>query len=66
MRSTVPQQSHARSHLIRVAGRGLGGGGLGLGGNDPLLVKSLEERPDNSTIGNLSTLKMGGSVPVRK
>lgn len=46
----------ARSHLISVASR-LGGGGLGLGDNDSLLVDGLEERPDDGTIGDLSTLK---------
>ena len=52
----MPQEP-ARSRLISVASGGLGGGGLGLGGNDPLLVKSLEERLDDGTISDLSALK---------
>jgi len=59
-RSHKPRQpclnNLARSHLLRVAG-GLGGGGLGLGGNNSLLVKTLEERPDDGTISDLSTLE---------
>ena len=51
----VPTESHSLS-LLGVA-RGLGGGSLGGGGNDPLLIKSLEERLDNGPIGDLSTLK---------
>ena len=55
---TLPCLSnHARSHLLGVAGGGLGGGSLGLGGDDPLLVKSLEEGFDNGTISDLSTLQ---------
>lgn len=41
---------------LRVAG-GLGGSSLGLGGDDPLLVKSLEQRLDDGTMSDLSTLK---------
>jgi len=53
--STVPQQTtHARSPSLSVAG-GLRGGGLGGGGNDPFLIKSLEERLDDGTISDLST-----------
>jgi len=43
------------SRLVSVAS-GLGGGSLGVGNDDPLLVNSLEERLDNGTISDLSTL----------
>ena len=52
------------SHLLRVAGR-LGGGGLWLGDDDPLLVNRLEERLDNGTVSDLSTLKKDISVITR-
>ena len=48
-------RNHIRSYSLGVAG-GLGGRGLGGGGDDPLLVKGLEERLDDSTISDLSTL----------
>jgi len=41
--------------LLGVAGGGLGGGGLGVGSDNPLLVKTLEERLHNGTISDLST-----------
>ena len=57
-RQKVPPRpiGHAGSHLISVVG-GVSAGGLGLGDNDALLVDGLEERPDDGTIGDLSTLK---------
>jgi len=45
-----------------VAG-GLSVGGLGLGDNDALLVDGLEERPDDGTIGDLSTSESGKLEP---
>jgi len=58
--STVPHSTnHIRSPSLGVAGW-LGGGGLGGGGNNPLLIKSLEERLDDGTISDLSTLKEKG------
>ena len=50
-----------RPHLLSVAGSGLRGGGLGSGGNNPLLVKRLEERLDDGPVSDLSTLKRGQS-----
>ena len=47
---------HILCYLI-VAGSGLGGGGLGGGGDDPFLVKSLEEGLHDGPISDLSTLK---------
>ena len=51
--------NHIRSPSLGVAG-GLGGGGLGVGGNDPFLIKGLEERLDDGTVSDLSTLKQIG------
>jgi hypothetical protein len=54
---THASTNRAHSHLVSVAGSGLRGGSLGLGGNDPLLVKILEERLENVDMSDLSTLK---------
>jgi len=55
-RKVIPVSNYTRSHLLSVAGGGLRGSSLGVGDNDPLLVKSLEERLDKGTISDLSTL----------
>jgi hypothetical protein len=66
-RRALPSTRQSRSLSFTQSGLwGLGGGGLGLGCNDPLLVKSLEERLDDGTVGDYEHPKKGGSVQIRK
>lgn len=53
-----PGLDKPHSHLVCVAGSGLRSGGLGLVGDNGVVIKMLEDSLENGAMSDLSTLKM--------